>query len=156
MTVSSRTTDRPMSIDSRRSSINGGSGTTISSTTAMTAAGASKCVPRIGAGGAMVVVIAKASEHQLFDADQVRKHFGNRTEQLSGNHIADLALLVERARKRRVFHNRDGMVAGNFANLCGDEIRALGDHDGRGGLVAFVFERHGEVSRIRQHDGGAW
>ena len=58
-----------MSIDSNRSSINGGSGTTIRSTTAMTAAGASRWVPRIGAGGAIVVVITKASQHQLLDAD---------------------------------------------------------------------------------------
>src|SRR6185369_16794833 len=122
MTVSSRTTDRPMSIDSRRSSINGGSGTTISSTTAITAAGASRWVPRMGAGGAIVVVvITQASEHQLLDADQVGEHFGNGTEQLTRDHVANLALLVERACERRVFHNRNGMLACDFANLRGDQ-----------------------------------
>src|SRR5215475_2934103 len=138
-----------MSIDSRRSSINGGSGTTISSTTAMTAAGASRWVPRIGAGGAIVVVvITQASEHQLLDADQVCAHFGNSTEQLTRNHVADLALLVERPGERRIFDNRHGVLASDFANLCGNEIGALGDHDGGCGLVALVFERDGEMRRV--------
>src|SRR5689334_21728710 len=110
MTVSSRTTDSPMSIDSRKSSINGGSGTTISSTTAMTAAGARRWVPRIGAGGAIVVVVmTEASEHQLLDADQVCEHFGNCAEQRTRDHVADLALLVERTGERRIFDNRHGM-----------------------------------------------
>src|SRR5215475_12972645 len=130
-----------MSIDSSRSSINGGSGTTIKSTTAMTAAGASRCVPRIGAGGEMVAVgIWRASEHQLLDADQVREHLGHRAKELTRNHVADFAFLEERARQRRVFHDRHRMLTGNFANLRGDEIGALGDYDRCSGLVAFVFE----------------
>src|SRR5437899_9923688 len=48
MTVSSSTTDKPMSNDSSMSSTSGGIGTIISSTTAITAAGARSCVARFG------------------------------------------------------------------------------------------------------------
>src|SRR5262245_65850756 len=118
MTVSSSTTDNPMSIDKSRSSSIGGSGTTISSTTAITAAGAIRCVPRIG----LATVVIGISEHQLFDTDQIGEDFGDGTEQCAGNRLADLTLLVEGSSQRRILDDGNRMLASDLANPCGDQV----------------------------------
>src|SRR5438093_3037751 len=100
MTVSSRTTDSPMSVDRSRSSMSGGSGTIISSTTAMTAAGASRedARPAFWRGvkpGEVVEVVLMSSQHQLLDPHEVREHLGDGAEERRWDDIADLASLVE-------------------------------------------------------------
>src|SRR5262245_62125711 len=125
MTVRSSTTDNPMSIDSNRSSSIGGSGTTISSTTAITAAGAIRCVPRIG----FATVVIGVSEHQLFDADQIREDFGDGPEQSAGNRLADLTLLVEGSSQRRILDDGNRMLASDFADSRGDQVAAFRHDD---------------------------
>src|SRR4029453_4873629 len=125
MTVSSSTTDKPMSIDSSRSSSIGGNGPTNSRPTAMTAAGASRCVPRIG----LATVVIGISKHQLFDADQIREHFGDGAEQRAGNRLADLALLVVGGSQRRILDDGHRMLASDVADAGGDQVASFRDND---------------------------
>src|SRR5215467_11660690 len=101
MAVSSSTTARPMSTDSSRSRTNGGSGTIIRSTTAMTAAGASRCEARKRERGSGVGV-GMASEHQLFEANEISEDFGHSAEEIGWNRVADFGVLGERPGERHV------------------------------------------------------
>src|SRR5579862_8405828 len=122
-----------MSIDSSKSRMNGGSGTIISSTTAMTAAGASSVVNRRVRDS-----VAIGSEHQLFDANEVREDFGHRAEQRRRNHVADFGGLVERAGERDVFDDRHALLARDLTNFRGQMVLSLRQHHRRAHRRALV------------------
>src|SRR3954464_14839779 len=125
MTVSSSTTESPMSTDSSMSSTMGGSGTIISSTTARTAPGAMRAAVGLATGN--VREFMSVLEHQLLDAHEIREHFGHRAEQCAGNRIADLGFLVEGAGERDVFDRRNAMFARDRLDVLRHEVGALGD-----------------------------
>src|SRR5262245_22431419 len=128
-----------MSIESIRSSRNGGSGTIMSITIASAATGATRYVARAGVlvlvfGESMGVTLRAASQHQLLDSNQVREHFGDRAEEIRRNRVADFRALVQRARERGVFDDRDAVLACDVANPLRDEIAAF-RHDDRRGIL---------------------
>src|SRR6266446_7014963 len=112
-----------MSTDSSRSSRNGGSGTIISSTTAMTAAGASRCAARCGRGAASVVVAMglMGLEDQLLEAHEVREHLGDRAEERRGNRVADFGAGVQRARERDVLDDRHAVIPRDLPDARGHQ-----------------------------------
>src|SRR6188474_816167 len=131
MTVSSRTTDSPMSTDSSRSRRNGGSGTIISSTTAITAMGASRNEARNGSGlaGVLMTVGLSASQDDLLQAHEVREHLGDGAEQRARNRFADFGTLVEGARQRNVFHARHAMLGRHLSDAGGHQVLSFGHND---------------------------
>src|SRR5262245_8584005 len=118
-----------MSIDSSRSSTSGGSGTTMSMTTARRAIGTSRCEDDERPA---TVAMAWRLQHQLADPDEVRQYFGDGPEQVRGNGVADLGALVERLGERLVLDQRHAVLAGYGADLRGEVILALGDDHRRG------------------------
>src|SRR5262245_54017363 len=123
-----------MSTDSSRSSSSVGSGTIISSTTASTATGAIRWLARIGEA-----VGSAISQHQLFDAHEIREHFGHRAKEWGGNRLADLGGAKERLRERLVLDDGHAVRASLGADAKRDVIGALGEHDRRGHRLAPVL-----------------
>src|SRR4030095_4572057 len=92
-----------MSTDSSRSSRIGGSGTTISSTTASTAAGASMRVTR---DVFIRPAISLPSQHPLLQPNQLGKPFRHGGEEARRDGLADLGRLEQCLRERLVLDDR--------------------------------------------------
>src|SRR6187397_3208649 len=148
MAVNSRTTASPMSTDRSKSSTMAGSGTIISSTTVMTAAGASKYAAR-RAGGftgiGMVNVAPSLSEHQLLETHEVSENLSHGAKQVRGNRVTQIGGLVERAGQGDVFDDGHAVFARDGADARGQVILAFRDHDRRRHFTAPILERDRKV-----------
>ncbi len=83
----------------------------------------------------------------------VADDFGDRLVMLGRDFLVDLDGGVQRAGERRIFHDRDGMLAGHLADFHGHGVDALGKAD-RSLHASVVLQGDGVVGRVGDDDRG--
>jgi hypothetical protein len=84
----------------------------------------------------------------------IRDDFGDGLVVVERNFLLEFGIFKQRARQRRVFHDRHVMFLGEFADSECDQILPFGDDLRRFHRFGIVLQRHGEMRRVGNHHIG--